>query len=65
MGPNPLADWRSPYLDYLLREVLLIDKIEARWLAHHAKSFLIIEGDLYKRSHSKILQHCIPIEQGK
>jgi hypothetical protein len=28
-------------------------------------SFVIIEGEIYKRSHTKILQRCIPIEQGK
>ena len=53
------------YLDYLLREVLPMDKIEARQLACHAKSFIIIKGELYKRSHIGILQRCIPIEQGK
>jgi hypothetical protein len=36
-----------------------------RRLAHCVKSFVIIEGELYKRSHTKILQRCIPIEQGK
>jgi hypothetical protein len=55
----------APYLDYLLYEVLLIDKTEARWLACRAKSFVIIEGELYKQSPTKILQHCILIEQGK
>ena len=30
-----------------------------------AKSFVLIEGKLYKRSHTRILQCCIPIEQGK
>ena len=54
-----------PYLDYLLCEALSIDKIEARWLTHRAKSFVIIEGDLYRRSHTGILQRCIPIKQGK
>jgi len=53
------------YLDYLLREVLPMDKIEARWFAHRAKYFIVIEGELYKRSHTGILQRCIPIEQGK
>ena len=60
--PNPLANWRTPYLDYLLREVLSKDKTKARWLAHPAKSFVVIEGELYRRSHTGILQRCIPIE---
>ncbi|XP_066323368.1 uncharacterized protein [Miscanthus floridulus] len=63
--PDPLVDWRTPYLDYLLCEALLMDKLEARWLTHRAKSFVLIEGKLYKRSHTGILQRYIPIEQGK
>ena len=54
-----------PYLNYLLLEALPMDKTEARWLARRAKSFVIIEGELYRRSHTRILQHYIPIEQGK
>ena len=46
--PDPLDDWRLPYLDYLLREVLPTDKMEARWLARHAKSFVVIDGELYR-----------------
>ena len=60
--PDCLVDWRTPYLDYLLYEVLPIDKMEAWWLARRAKSFIVIEGELYRRSHTKILQRCIPIE---
>ena len=63
--PDPLADWRTPYLDYLLYEVLLVDKMEAQRLARRAKFFVVIEGELYRRSHTEILQHCIPIKQGK
>jgi hypothetical protein len=29
MGPDPPADWRAPSLDYLLREVLLTDKMDS------------------------------------
>ena len=54
-----------PYLDYLLYEAMPIDKMEARWLTHHAKSFVIIKGELYRQSHTGILQRCISIEQGK
>ena len=46
--PNPLVDQRMLYLDYLLRDTLPTDKIEARWLARHAKSFVLVEGKLYK-----------------
>ena len=53
--PDPLADWRTPYLDYLLHEVLPTDKTEARRLARRAKSFVVIEGKLYRRSHTEIL----------
>ena len=54
-----------PYLDYLPREALPTDKMEARRLARRAKSFVAIEGELYRRSHPEILQRCIPIKQGK
>ena len=52
---EPLVDWRLLYLDYLLHDTLPMDKIEARWLAHRAKSFVLVEGELYKRSHTGIL----------
>ena len=62
--PNPLVDWRMLYLNYLLCDALPIDKTEARWLTCRTKSFVLMEGELYKRSHIEILQRCIPIEQG-
>ena len=60
--PDPPTDWRKPYLDCLIHEVLPANKTEARRLARHAKSFVIIKGELYKRSHTEILQHYIPTE---
>jgi hypothetical protein len=64
-GNNPLPNWRIPYLDSLIREVLSTDKTEARRLTHHVKSFVIIKGELYRKSHTKVLQRCIPTEQGR
>ena len=43
------------YLDYLLYDTLSIDKTEARRLVRRAKSFVLVEGELYKRSHTEIL----------
>ena len=63
--PDPLVDYRTLYLDYLFCDTLPIDKTKAKWLARRARTFVLVEGELYKRSHTGILQHCIPIEQGK
>jgi hypothetical protein len=61
-GSYPLPDWRVPYLDCLIREILSVDNMEARRLACRAKSHIIIEGELYKKSHTMVLQRCIPTE---
>jgi hypothetical protein len=44
---------------------LPVDRTEAQWLARRAKSFALVGKELYKRSQTKILQRCIPIEQGR
>ena len=44
-----------PYLDYLLHDTLPTDKMEARRLARHAKFFVLVEGELYRQSHTGIL----------
>ena len=46
--PDPLVDWRALYLNYLLHDMLSMDKAEARRLACRAKSFVLVEGELYK-----------------
>ena len=52
---NLLNDWRTLYLNYLLHDTLPMDKTEARRLARRAKSFVLVDGELYKRSHTGIL----------
>jgi hypothetical protein len=57
-GVTPNRNWQTPYLQYLHRGELPLDKAEARRLTRHAKS-LILLGDgkeLYHRSPSGILQ---------
>ena len=46
--PDPLDDWITLYLDYLLCDMLPMDKTEARRLTHRAKSFILVEGEIYK-----------------
>jgi ribonuclease HI len=65
VAPNP--NWQAPYLEYLLRGELPLDKAEARRLARRAKSFVLLgdEKELYHRSPSGILQRCISVAQGQ
>jgi ribonuclease HI len=66
-GVAPNQDWQTPYLQYLLRGELLLDKAEVRRLARRAKSFVLLgdEKGLYHRSPSGILQRCISVAQGQ
>jgi ribonuclease HI len=66
-GVTPVPNLQTPYLEYLLRGELPLDKAEARRLARRAKSFVLLgdEKELYHRSPSGILQRCIPIAQGQ
>jgi hypothetical protein len=66
-GVTPSLKWQTPYLEYLLRRELPLDKAEARRLARRAKSFVLLgdEKELYHRSPSGILQRCISVAQGQ
>ena len=46
--PDPLIDWRTLYLNYLLHDTLPTNKADARQLTQRAKSFVVIEGELYR-----------------
>jgi ribonuclease HI len=66
-GVTPNQNWQTPYLQYLHRGELPLDQAEARRLARHAKSFVLL-GDgkeLYHHSPSGILQRCISIAEGQ
>jgi ribonuclease HI len=66
-GVTPNPNWQTPYLEYLLRGELPLDKVEARRLARRAKSFVLLgdEKELYHRSPSGILQQCISVAEGQ
>nr|CAB3445200.1 unnamed protein product [Digitaria exilis] len=58
-------DWRDPFLAWLDRGVLPSNQTEARRIARQAKAFVLLDGELHRRSASGILQRCIPILEGK
>ena len=49
-------DWRVQYLDRMIRGILPSNRAQARRLARRAKSFVLIDHELYKRSPSSVLQ---------
>jgi hypothetical protein len=65
-GVTPNRNWQTPYLQYLHRGELPLDRAEARRLARRARSFVLLgdEKELYHRSPSGILQRCISTAEG-
>jgi hypothetical protein len=57
--------WRDKYTAWMDREELPSDRSEARSIARMAKSFALVDGELYKRTASGVLQRCVPIPQGR
>jgi hypothetical protein len=62
---RPPRDWRTQYLDWMIRGVLPSDRAQARCITRRAKSFVLIDDELYKRSPSGVLQRCILIPEGR
>jgi ribonuclease HI len=58
------AVWMKPYLAYLTRGELPEDTIHRRQIIRRSKAFMIINGELYKRSTIGVLQRCIALEDG-
>jgi ribonuclease HI len=54
-APNEV-DWRDKYIAWMDRGELPSDRSEARHIARMAKSFALVDGELYKRAASGILQ---------
>jgi hypothetical protein len=59
------ADWRDKYITWMDRGELPSDRSEARRITRMAKSFALVDGELYKRAASCILQQCVPIPEGR
>jgi hypothetical protein len=56
-GVTPNRNWQTPYLQYLHRGELPLDRAEARRLARRAKSFILLgdEKEIYHHSTTGIL----------
>ena len=63
--PPTSHDKRVQYLDWMIRGILPSNRAQSRRLARRAKSFVLIDDVLYKRSPSGVMQRCIPVREGK
>jgi hypothetical protein len=64
--PAPIrVDWRDKYIAWIAQGELPSNRAEARRIARMAKSFALVDGELYKRAVSGILQRCVPIPEGR
>jgi hypothetical protein len=59
------VDWRDKYIAWMDRGELPSDRFEARRIARMAKSFALVDSELYERAASGILQRCVPIPEGR
>jgi ribonuclease HI len=59
------GDWRDKYITWMDRGELPSDRSKARRITWMAKSFTLVDGELYKRAVSGVLQRCVPIPQGR
>jgi hypothetical protein len=57
-------DWRDKYIAWMDRGELPSDRSKDRCIARMAKLFALVDGKLYKRTASGVLQRCVPIPQG-
>lgn len=57
--------WAQPIMSYLKDGSLPEEEVSARQIQRRAKAYTIINGELYKRSVTSVLQRCVEPEEGK
>jgi ribonuclease HI len=51
--------WMQPYLAYMVNKQLPEDAVEAKRITRRSKVFVVLQGKLYKKSITDVLQHCV------
>jgi hypothetical protein len=57
--------WMQPYLQYMVNKTLPEDVVEARRIVRRSKAFIVLQGKLYKKSITDVLQRCITPQEGQ
>jgi hypothetical protein len=55
----------QPYLAYMINKALLKDTVEARGIIRRSKAFVVLQGKLYKKSITGVLQRCVTPQEGQ
>ncbi|KAK1680683.1 hypothetical protein QYE76_041531 [Lolium multiflorum] len=56
--------WTQPFLDYLIDQKLPEDEVLARQIIRRARSYTIVDGQLYKRSAAGVFLKCVSNQDG-
>jgi hypothetical protein len=57
--------WIQPYLAYMINKALPEDPVEAKRIIRRSKAFVVLQGKLYKKSITGILQRCVIPQEGQ
>jgi transposase InsO family protein len=57
--------WMQPYLAYMVNKTLSKDTVQAKRIIRRSKAFVVLQGKLYKRSITGILQRCVTPQEGR
>jgi ribonuclease HI len=57
--------WMQPYLAYMINKKLPEDAVEAKRITRRLKAFVVLQGKLYKKSITGVLQRCVTPQEGQ
>jgi hypothetical protein len=57
--------WMQPYLAYMINKALPEDTVEAKRIIRRSKAFFVLQGKLYKKSITGVLQRCVTPQEGQ
>ena len=60
-----IPEWTEPYIAYLVHGEFPGQEILDRRIIRRAKSYTVINGELYKRSPSGVFLRCVSPEEGR
>jgi hypothetical protein len=55
----------QPYLAYMINRTLPEDTVEAKRIIRRSKVFVVLQGKLYKKSITGVLQRCVTPQEGQ